>query len=203
MKPTITKQVAKPSKRTPEVIPASSKHVGKGEYEVNRGQLPLGSIVRARVFEGSRSTMQESYIARVVKQWPNKKTNKPKAKNVNDSTETELVALHFTDPRIYGRLPQQRKGKPPPTHYVEPNDIEECRITLKPTLIADGHVEKGTKVSARYFYHGKRVRGWDGYYPATVTEHCRDGTVLIKYMHESPKHEEYLACKDLQCAIYE
>ena len=68
-------------------------------------------------------------------------------------------------------------------------------------FLAFGCVEKNKKVSARYLFHGKRVNGWNDFYPATVTEHCEDGTVLIKYMHEDPKHEEYLECKQIQLPI--
>ena len=38
-------------------------------------------------------------------------------------------------------------------------------------------------------------------YPCTVTDHCEDGTVLVKYMHESPVHEEYVKPHSLQVPI--
>lgn len=184
----------------PPATTASAKSLGKDRWKITCGTLPIGSIVKARINEAKDPKMQESYMARVVRAWPTESKLDPRRSSSSQPSETELVALNFIDPKIASLLPKQRKGKPPPTHYVEPNDVEECRVTLKPAMIANGHVNPGTKVSIRYFFQGKRVRGWMGYYPATVTEHCEDGTVLIKYMHEEPDHEEYLHCKDVQFA---
>lgn len=176
--------------------PASVDRSRKGTYSVTCGQLPYGAIVHARISEGKDLEMQEHYKARVVRRWP----SRPRPQH-GTGLETELVALHFIDDRISKNLPQQRKGKPPLSHYVEPNDVRECRVPLKSQLISDGFVEPGTKVSVNYLFQGKRVRGWTGFYPGTVVEHCTDGTVLVKYLHESPTHEEYLKCSQIQFPV--
>jgi hypothetical protein len=180
------------------VVPAVSKRMGKDKYKLVRSILPFGAIVHARINEGKNLDMQAHYKARVIRAWPGKRSDAGRKKS---DDESELVALHFIDSRIVDKLPPQRKGKPPASHYVEPNDVVECRVELKPPMITQGYVEKNKKVSARYLFHGKRVNGWSGFYPAIVTEQCEDGTVLIKYMHENPKHEEYLKCNQIQLPI--
>jgi hypothetical protein len=198
--PSTTGPIPVPLSITP--IPASAKSIGRGKWGVSRAYLPIGAIVKARIHEASNSNMQEHYTARVVRPWPDPKIDPKSRKTKGDKSKSknEMVALHFIDSRLDPHIPKTRKGKPPRTYYVEPNDVEECRLTVRTGMVSDGRVEAGSTISARYMFGGKRVRGWTGYYPVTVTEHCEDGTILVKYMHENPKHEEYLACKDLQFA---
>jgi hypothetical protein len=186
-----------PSTQLVALIPASAKHLGHGDWDIERAHLPVGAIVKARILEASNSNMQEHYTARVVRTWPNPKTD---SRNRGAENKSQMIALNFIDPKLTPHLPPVRKGKPAPTYYVEPNDVEECRLMLKSSMVTDGRIEPGSKISARYLFQGKRVRGWTGFYPATVTEHCQDGTVLVRYMHEDPVHEEYVQCKDVQFA---
>ena len=75
-------------------IPASSKTKRKDDHDLTRAILPLGAIVKARIYEASNPKMQESYTARVVRAWPAvSSTSKKNSDSANETTE--LVALHF------------------------------------------------------------------------------------------------------------
>ena len=157
--------------------------------------------MNARVYEGGDSEMQEHYPARLVEHWPSpsdydtshpsKRHSKHIAIRYSDNVCEKIAKLHKT----------RSKKEAPAIFYVKPNDVEQCRVQMRPSMITDSRVAPGSTVSARYIFRGKRVKGWDGFYPCTVSEHCVDGTLLLRYIHETPVHEEYIKCKDIQIPV--
>ena len=145
--------------------------------------------------------MQEHYPAKLVAHWPPQvrdsvlsRSKGPKdylAIRYSSTVREEIATLHKT----------RSKKRAPDVFYVQPNDIVQCRVQMRPSMITDTRVAPGSVVSARYIFRGKRVKGWEGFYPCTVSEHCVDGTLLLRYIHEKPVHEEYVKCKDIQIPV--
>lgn len=175
-------------------FPASSFHLGGGHWEYKTASLPIGATVKARIFEGADPEMQEHYKAVVVKEWPNPS---------QDQEHNGLIRIKYTgtDGQKIAKLHEKRSKEMPDFFSVRPNDVAQCRVHVRPSMIADGYLDPGSVVSARYIFRGERVKGWDGYYPCTVIEHCVDGTILLQYIHEDPIHEEYVKCRDIQIPV--
>ena len=186
-------------RRTKGIVPASCEHHGGGKWDYMMANLPKGCLVRSRFNGAVDSELQEHYLAKVVDHWPPLKNNHASS---SKKPRNNYVAIRYTSEvqNEIANLLKRRRKKPTDVFYVQPNDIQQCRIRMRSSMIKGSHVAPGSLLSARYVFNGKRVKGWDGFYPAKIIEHCVDGTFLVRYVNEKPIHG-ILTYKDIEIPV--